>query len=508
MYHGKFEAKNRPSTEKAENPPVRAENPPVKAENPPVKAEKPPVKAPRKTAHRKKKKSRIGSIIFYCIYFLLIAAFFMALFGALNKLEDFLIQYEGSQPNVKCQEVFDSLFRSPDWKKIYALANETDTAYDSAESYAAYMTQKVGSNTLTYSETSAGLSGDHKYIVKSGSEKVAVFTLTSDSDSDSESDTEIRIKEWKLGNVELFYERTASVTVRVQPGRTVTVNGIALDESHIISSTSTLAEEYLPEGVHGYRMQELYVDDLLVAPQVAVTDESGNAVEMAYDEATASYTEVIPTQQITDQRDTIVSAVQTYGKFMIEAASRNQLAKYFDSDEQAYKFITRSEVFWTQNYNGYDFTEAEITDFYRYSDSLFSVHVNMTMNVTRSNGSIKEFLVASTFFFRNTGSKWLVTEMTNIDVQQQQTKVRLTYMQDDTMISSKMVESDATTLTTPPPNIPEGMVFTGWFRQTVDENGDKTMVLVFQPDNGGAVTLPSGYKLEPMTLYALFEKEA
>ncbi len=483
MYHGKFEAKKNSS---------------------PESAAKPAVKAPGKPVPRKKKKPRIGSIVFYCIYFLLIAAFFMALFGALNALEDFLIQYEGSQPNVKCQEVFDSLFRSPDWKKIYALANETDTTYDSAESYAAYMTQKVGNNALTYSETSAGLSGDHKYIVKLGSEKVAVFTLT----SDSESGTEIKIKEWKLGKVELFYERTAFVTVRVQPGRTVTVNGIALDESHVISTTSTLAEEYLPEGVHGYRMQELYVDDLLVAPQVAVTDENGKAVEMVYDEATATYTEVMPTQQVTDQRETIVNAVQTYGKYMIEAASKSQLAKYFDSGEQAYKFITRSDVSWTQNYKGYDFTEAEITDFYRYSDSLFSVHVNMTMKVTRSNGSIKDFLVASTFFFRNNGSKWLVTEMTNIDVQQQKTQVRLTYMQDDSVISSTMVESDAASLTTPSPNIPEGMVFSGWFRQTVDENGEKTMVRVFKPDDNGAVTLPSGYTLEPMTLYALFEKEA
>lgn len=480
MYHGKYEAKKGGAAK------TGAAAAPVS-----------------KSKAKQKKGIRKGSIVFYCIYFLLIAAFFMMLFGALSAVEDWLVQYENSQPDVKCKEVFDQLFQDPDWKEIYALASEEDTSYDSADSYAAYMEQKVGSNALTYTETSAGLSGDHKYVVKMGKEKIAVFTLTSESQSDSE----LELKEWKLGGLELFYERSASVTVCAQPGRTVTVNGIALDDSHVISSTATLAEDYLPDGVHGYRMQVLYVDGLMVAPQVTVTDENGTAVEMTYDEATATYTEVIPAQEIADEKETIVNAIQTYGKYMIEAATKTQLAKYFDSNEQAYKSIVRSDVSWTQNYQGYDFTEAEITEFYRYSDSLFSAHVSMTMNVTRRDGTIKEFPVIGTFFFRHNGSKWLATEMTNINVQEQQTQVRLTYMQDSSLISSTLIESDVTSLTTPPLRVPEGKVFSGWFRETVDENGETTMSLVFQPDENGIVTLPSGYTLEPMTLYALFEAE-
>lgn len=478
MYHGKYEAKRG-----AAKSPARAAAP-----------------AP---STAKKKRSPVGTIVFYCIYFVLIAAFLMMLFGALNALEDWLVQYEGSQPNVKCEQVFEELFQNPDWKQIYRLANEQGTSYDSADSYAAYMEQKVGDTKLTYTETSAGLSGDHKYVVKMGKEKVAVFTLTTDSTSDSE----IEIREWKLGTIQLFYERTASVTVCAQPGRTVTVNGIALDETHVVSTTTTLAEAYLPEGIHGYRLQVLYVDQLMSAPQVTVTDENGAAVEMTYDEATQTYSEVIPTHTLGDEKATIVTAIQTYGKYMIEAATKNQLARYFDSSEQAYKSIVRSDVSWTQNYQGYDFTEAQITNFYRYSDTLFSAHVQMTMNVTRRDGSIKKFDVTGTFFFRHNGSKWLVTEMTNINVQEQQTQVRLTWKQDGTVIASEMIESDVTSMTTPSLQIPEGKVFSGWFKETVDENGDTTMSLVFQPDANGIVTLPLGYELEPMVLHALFENE-
>ncbi len=469
MYHGKYEAKKGTAA--------------------------PRPKAPEK----QKKKASPGSIAFYVLYFLLIVGFFLLLFGALNALEDWLMQYEASQPNVKCEQVFQELFEDPDWQQLYTLANEQDTVYDSADSYAAYMEQLVGANALTYSETSAGLSGDHKYVVKMGSEKIAVYTLTTDSAVTDQ------IKQWELGDIELFYERNASVTVCAQPDRTVTVNGTPLTDEHVVSLTTTLADGYLPSGVHGYQMQTQQLDGLLVAPKVAVTDAQGNPVEMVYDAAAQVYTEVLPQHQMADEKDTIVAAIEAYGKYMIQAVNQNQLARYFDSKEQAYKSIVRSDVSWTQNYQGYDFTEPQFSGFYRYSDKLFSVHVNMTMNVTRRDGSIKTFPVVGTFFFAKSGSKWMVTEMTNIDVQEQTTRVRLVWMQDGATVYTSMVESDTDALNTPPLQTPAGKVFSGWFRETVDDKGTTTMSLVFQPDETGKVTLPSDYTLEPMVLHALFE---
>ena len=52
---------------------------------------------------------------------------------------------------------------------------------------------------------------------------------------------------------------------------------------------------------------------------------------------------------------------------------------------------------------------------------------------------------------------------------------------------------------------PEGKVFTGWFTQTVGENGVTTMELTFAPSEDGTVRLPSDHLLEPMTLYALYQ---
>ena len=126
-----------------------------------------------------RKKSIAGTIIFYVFYVLLILAFVVGISYAMNILRDWLVRFEASQPNYKCEEVFTDLFSDPDWEKIYELSDTEDTTFENSAAYEAYMTQKVGDRKLTYLETSAGLSGGKKYIVRLDDEKIATFTLRS-----------------------------------------------------------------------------------------------------------------------------------------------------------------------------------------------------------------------------------------------------------------------------------------------------------------------------------------
>ena len=42
-------------------------------------------------------------------------------------------------------------------------------------------------------------------------------------------------------------------------------------------------------------------------------------------------------------------------------------------------------------------------------------------------------------------------------------------------------------------------------REDVNDQGQKVLTLVFQPDSSGTVDIPEGTTLTPMTLYAHFE---
>lgn len=447
-----------------------------------------------------RKKARVGTVIFYALYVLGIAAFFVGLNWAVTFLSGWLTDYEAAQPTVKCQQVFDQVFAKPDWAAIYQSAGCEDTQYENAAHYAAYMEAKQGNQPLRYHETSAGLSDDKKYVVTLGDEKVAVFTLTS-RQQDANA-----IPEWSLGSIEVFFSRQEAVTVMTEAECTVYINGIALTEDHVIQTLHTEAENYLPEGVHGLRQQWLYADGLLVAPQVTAVDANGQAVTLRYDEASRTYfqasEEMVMTQE---QADTLLAAVKSYCRFMIRQESRYDMSKHFDTESEIYKTIS-GRGSWTHEFKSYRFTEPEFYGYYRYSDTLYSAVVKISMLVTSPWDSVKEYPVESTVFLRQQeDGKWLVCDMTNVDVQKTTTLVRLTYIADGQTIGSKMVDAAATVLTVPIPEAPEGKTFAGWYRRETDTKGQVTYSLAFLPEENGTVTFSGEQALESMRLYALFK---
>ena len=530
MYQGKFDSKNKktavdvsqlvaqrnsaPSQEQPQRQPVRENLPrtnPARTQQPtrqqnvrqsqPTRqpsGKRPPVTQTVPEKHRKG--PRLGGVIFYTLYFMCILVFFVATFFGLQWLQGWLADYQAAQPTTKSQEVFDQLFSHPDWGALYDAAGIENTPYEGKEQFVSYMENKVGDATLTFKETSAGLSGDKKYFVLLGDEKIASFTLSGQTAAITD------IPDWELGGVELFFDRSETFYIQNVDGHTVEVNGVPLDDSHVIQIATTAAAERLPIGVTGTSTCTQEISDLMAVPTVTIFDKSGKSMEVSYDAETHTFTEQTEANTISDsEREAALNAAKTNCLFMIEKASKADIAKYFDTSSDVYSVIVNLGNLWVQDNNGYRFTKEEVSDYARYSDDLFSAHVVLNLNVTRKDGTTKDFGYDQTLFFRkqDTG-KWLVYDATNADVNAPVGKVRLTFMNGDTVLSSDFVKTDATELDTPLVSAPEGKVFIGWYRIDKYDNGT-TYTMVFDPDENGHVTIPNGTTLEPMTLYALFE---
>ena len=528
MYKGKFDAKNRgsvPAPQPHREAPARQEAPAApepKAENvllteedlfrdphpaaEPVRDPQPEPEQPKKAKKEKKAKKarkgpRAGTVIFYTLYFLLILGFCGALYYAYGLIYDWLVDFQAAQPTTKCEEVFQDLFADPDWAELYAQAGIEDTTYEGADAFVTYMENKVGDKELTYMETSAGLSGNKKYYVKLDDENIGYFLL------EGEEQTETGIPHWELAGVELFYNRLEGVTVQKMAGHTVYVNGVPLDDTCTVRSIYTVAEEYLPDDLIGLRMETQQLSGLLVEPQITVLDENGQALEVTYDAENDIYSAVVESNggdPITaDEEKVVIKAGETYALYMIEKASADTLLKYYDKNSNVYQAITKMRM-WMQNCNGYEFENQSVTDFYRYSDTLFSANVYMDLKVTRTNNTVKTWTVDTTLFFEYQKGSWKCIEMTNVDVLKQVSEVRITFMNENAELFSQFYETNIRQLTAPVISAPEGKVFDGWYRETLDEHGNKTYDLVFTSDANGIVSIPDGYELEPMVLYALF----
>ena len=461
-----------------------------------------PAEAPTKSKKAKAKKgNRTITAIFYTVYFLLIIAICGGIFFINNfLLQDFLIEFEASEPEAKSKEVFQLLFADPDWSYLYEKSGMEDTTYEGKDAYVSYMENLVGDSELSYVKTSAGLSGGHKYFVQLDDVRLGHYILKDSTEGIA------KIPDWQLSEVELYVTREKSVQVQKLEGCTVYVNGVPIDDSHTIRISSTVADDYLPSGTTGLRICTQKIDGLLCDPEITVTNQNGESVEVTWNEEKGMYVQQFSVVSMGPQeKERILAAAETYAKYMIEEATWNQLGQYFLSSSDIYKTIVRMEL-WMQGNNGYNFSNQTISEYTRYTDDLFSARVSLSLNVTRTNGTVKEYKLDTTLFFEmQSNGKWMVYDMTNKDVQQEISKVRLTFMDGDTVLASEFVESNASHVDAPVLSAPEGQVFAGWFVKSVDENGNTVMDQIFAPSEGGKVAVPSGTVLEPMVLYARFE---
>ena len=475
-----------------------------------------PANIPQKqTAAPKKKGPRLGGVIFYTLYFLFILVFFIATYIGMQWVNGWLLDYQAAQPDVKAEQVFTQLFTNPDWDALYVASGVQDSPFEGKEQFVTYMNGKVDPSQLTYLETSAGLSGGKKYVVRMGDTQVATFTLTDRSEqntAESGLDKFTHVPDWELGAVEVFFQREGTYRIRKQDNHTALLNGVTVSDDYTIQVASTKADAYLPAGTKGNSICLQEITGLMEKPTVEIFDETGAQMEVSYDEDTQTFSEGLQGSTIDVQEKTAaLGAAESYCKWMIEELTdRGALAKYYEPTSDAYKTIASMtpDKLWAQDNDGFQFLNEEITDFVRYSDTLFSCRVTLTMEVkVRLDGSTKTFNYAQSLFFsKNDSGNWLCYAATNEDVSQPVGKVRLTFMQGETLLLSDLFETESKQIITPMITAPEGKVFSGWVRRE-EADGKTTLTLVFQPDSSGVVDIPEGNSLTPMTLYALFEDE-
>jgi len=442
-----------------------------------------------------------------------ILVFALATYIGLKLVHNWLADYELAQPTYKAEQVFQQLFTDPDWGALYVSAGAKDSAYEGKEEYVTYMEEKMGDTKLTYMETSAGLSGNKKYVVRLGDEKVATFTLVDNNKVSSSLNLQNLenigdIPDWQLGSVEVFFERIGSYRIEKMDGHTAYVNDVALDESFTIMEATTIAAEYLPDGLTGVSMCTQEVTGIMEKPTVTVFDEDGTQVEVTYDEATRTFTARTEVNTMTDdQKEVALEAARINCLWMIEEVSdRGKIAKYFDSGSKPYKDITTMGELWMQGHAGYEFKNEEVSKFASYGSDMFSVYVSLDLDVNRKDGTVKNWPFGKTLFFKRINDSWKVVEWTNVDVSQPVGKVRLTFMDGSTLLTTDLVSNNLKELVTPLIPVPEGKVFAGWVRETINDDGTTTLTVMFEPDPvTGKVAIPEGTVLEPMVLYALFE---
>ena len=442
-----------------------------------------------------------GKKLFYIIYGSVMGLLLVAVLIAMIPLRNFLVRFQASRPEEKSKEIYETYFANPDWATLYEKAGIQDTEFEGVDEFVAFMEEKTAGKTLGFMETAAGLSDDHKYVVRADNEKLATFKLVNTVTDPEE------LPNWTLGQIELAFERPYAVTVEKDPAHTVLVNGKALDGSYTVMKETTSAEEYLPLGVHGYRKDTQYAGTFLFEPTVTCTDENGVDVPLTLGDDGVYRAEQPQQEEMTEeQKKLAVNAAKVYAAYSVQRAGSYELRKYYDPESQLYKDIISIDLF-TRDFNSYFFDEKNmvVTDYYRYSDTLYSIRVDLTFKVNLTTGNVKDFPSNRTYFFETKeDGKVLVVAATNASVHDVKRQVRLDFTYDG-KTESVFVDADTKTVALPAVQAPAGQVLAGWARKSVNAAGKTFMTMILTPGAGG-FGVPSE-ELTPMELVPVFEEE-
>lgn len=462
----------------------------------------------KRTPSPKSKGNRVITTLFYCFYFLLILGYAVGMYVLRTYMTEQLIAFEtDTQPSVKSEAVFREHFAEPDWGQFYDALAITVTEFEGKDAFLAYMQNKVGEDPLTYTlkEDSSELL---TYGIQAGDRELGYFTLA------NRASEEALIPDWQLDTFRFYVTYDHGATVIKQDGHTVYVNGIPLDDRYTQEILSTTAEDYLPAGTIGIRRLQQAVTGLLVAPEVSILDENGNPCPIIYDDRTGIYAEISPEAEplpdaLANQAE---KALEAYCSYMI--GQKQSLYHYFASGTDAYRSITSAPP-WAENVVETVITSQSLSDYYRYTEDLFSIRMQITMRVIWTDVPLAEIendesdeekepvtyttevhSVDAIFFFENRQSGWKVIAMTNEDITLETCRVRLRFLYGDTELRSAFYDSAEKEIYGPVIAPPAGQILQGW----ADSEGN----LVFTCAENGKLHIPEDFSLTPMTLYPVF----
>ena len=356
---------------------------------------------------RLKRKSIIGTVIFYTIYFLFVAAVICGILYTLKELNAFLDNYERSLIKYEAEEVFETYFSPCQYDKLFDMQDIELSDFETKEHFIAYMEKQYGGKDIIYKESSAGLTDSKKYSVAADKVKFAEFTLLKKEDPAVPEDT------WYLDSVSTHYQMTESVAVRLYTTSKLYVNGIEPGESYITTDDITTEScKRVPEGVEGIKLCEYKVEGMLLPPEVKVINRHGEESKLVYDEKEDIFVEELAYDSISEERKTLVTdAAQTYAKYVTLDASLWNVGQYFDTNSDTYNNIRISETRWYTYHIRFEFKDVEVKEYYVYDENTFSVRYSCNHYVYRTQTEEFLFPLDLTLYFKNINGKYLVYDM-------------------------------------------------------------------------------------------------
>ena len=346
--------------------------------------------------------------VFYKIYFTVLALLLVAAGAGLFWLRGFLADYEAAQPKHAADAIYAQYYASGDFAEL-AKKCAGDDPFLSPDALATYLTEACAGKELSWSSGTA-TDGQPTYVVKAGDVKISSFTLRQKEEPGA------RFARYEADTFTCFYQ-TDTAAVVAPAGYTVSVNGIDLSKKYITEKDLPgEGDHLLPEGVAGVKYNRYEVTILSGAPIVTTASSpEGVPAPIAYDETEQVWkaSPLFDDSLEAEHAAFTIEAVEAYARYMSADASFGAISGYFDPDSALYEDVRDTITYFVIDHDSVDFENAAASEFYGYSDDVFSCHVTLTQVLTQGTNQFRDYFDYTLFFRYTDTDEWKICGMIN-----------------------------------------------------------------------------------------------
>ncbi len=348
---------------------------------------------------------------FHKVYITVVAVMLVLLAVASVVLWSVLDAYEKTRPKHAAEQVFEKYFVSMNLGELYEKYSPETLLFDSRASIDKMVKETISPESLRYFSVAVNEDGSQQYAVASDKKRIAYFTVAM---SDKKAGYGFRY--YQLSDVEFFLPSYGDISVKVETGDILKINGNVVDPKYIVEKgIESAVNKHMPEGVEGVTYDKYTVKGLLFEPEITVATADGKAKTVKLDSTDNCYVEqpIYSAELENEHKDYVITAIEQYTKFLSNDGSFGGFSGYLDKNYPIYGLVKVIDVVWVRDHSGYSITEQKAGEFIEYADGVFSCRVSMLETLRRPGYADHKEHIDVTIYLHKVGNKYLIYDMVN-----------------------------------------------------------------------------------------------
>ena len=350
--------------------------------------------------------------LFSKIYLAVISFFLVALVLVGGVLWFYLSAFEASRPNTTAEKVFNENFKTGNIGGLVKQFSSEQLKFENEESLNREFKEKYDLTKLNYFAVESKDEGKEQYTVSYNNMKLADFVLIKNKNIG------FGMKDYIVEDVNFSLKKSDAVTVLVNKGNKLKLNGIVVDTSYIAETDVEDASfKHMPDGVDGILLDKYVVSEFLFEPEISVVGFDGVEQKAVYNEQLKCYEvpKVYDEALQNEHSDYVIKAMKEYARFLSNKGSFSYVAPFLDSKSRLYTNIRDVSVTWLWKHKEHRISEEKAEKFCKYTNEVFSCRVYLKNTLINYSNKEHIEIIDVTLYVRYVDGKYLIYDMVNND---------------------------------------------------------------------------------------------